>query len=151
MAAAWPLHLISPQPDRKLHGQMDFSSYVRAGKVRDRERLTLHPLDAAARCIADGDNVRVFNPRGACHAVARVDDAVIPGVVLLPTGSTFDPDGTTDRGSNPNVLTRDIGTSDLGQGCAAQSCLVEVERFDRPLPELRVTRAPIHKTPEAAT
>lgn len=147
LAQDWPLHLLTPQPDRKLHGQMDFSTYVRGGKVHDRERLTLHPADAAARRIRDGDTVRVFNPRGACFAVARVDDAVVQGVALLPTGSTFDPDGTTDRGSNPNVLTRDIGTSALGQGCAAQSCLVQVERFDGVLPELRVTRPPLRPLP----
>lgn len=145
LAATWPLHLLTPQPDRRLHGQMDFSTYVRAGKVRDRERLTLHPVDAGARGIRDGDNLRVFNARGACFAVARVDDAVVPGVVLLPTGSTYDPDGTMDRGSNPNVLTRDTGTSELGQGCAAQSCLVEVERFDGDLPELRVTSPPLER------
>lgn len=138
----WPLHLLTPQPDRKLHGQMDASTFVRAGKVQDRERLTLHPVDAAARGIQDGDTLRVFNARGACFAVARVDDAVVPGVVLLPTGSTFDPDGATDRGSNPNVLTRDIGTSELGQGCAAQSCLVQVARHDGPLPALRVYQPP---------
>lgn len=146
LAAQWPLHLLTPQPDRKLHGQMDFSSYVRAGKLRDRERLTLHPADARSRGIGDGDNVRVFNSRGACFAVALIDDALLQGVAILPTGSTYDPDGTADRGSNPNVLTRDIGTSELGQGCAAQSCLVEVERFDGPLPDLRVIRPPVHKT-----
>ena len=145
LAQQWPLHLLTPQPDRKLHGQMDFSSYSRAGKVRDRERLTLHPEDARARGIEDGDDVRVFNARGACFAVAKLDAGIVRGVALLPTGSTFDPDGKMDRGSNPNVLTRDIGTSELGQGCAAQSCLVEIERYEGPLPELRVTRPPVLK------
>lgn len=139
----YPLHMLTPQPDRKLHGQMDLSSYSKAGKVRGREKLRLHPDDAAARGITEGDNLRVFNERGACFAVAELDDGLVPGVILLPTGSTYDPDGTTDRNSNPNVLTRDIGTSELGQGCAAQSCLVEIERFDGELPELRVTRPPV--------
>lgn len=139
----WPLHLLTPQPDRKLHGQMDSSTFVQAGKIHGRERLTLHPDDAAERGITDGQPVRVFNSRGACFAVAKLDDAVVPGVALLPTGSTYDPDGQTDRGSNPNVLTRDIGTSDLGQGCAAQSCLVQVERFDGRLPDLRVNQPPV--------
>lgn len=143
LAQQWPLHLLTPQPERKLHGQMDFSSYSRAGKVRDRERLTLHPDDARARGIKDGDNVRVFNARGACFAVAKLAEGIMAGVALLPTGSTFDPDGTTDRGSNPNVLTRDIGTSELGQGCAAQSCLVQVERYDGVLPDLRVMHPPV--------
>jgi biotin/methionine sulfoxide reductase len=143
MAKEFPIHLLTPQPDRRLHGQMDLSSYSRAGKLRERERLTMHPADAASRGIIDGDSVRVFNTRGACYAVAKHDDRLVRGVALLPTGATFDPDGFEDRNSNPNVLTRDVGTSELGQGCAAQSCLVEIARHDAPLPELRVTRAPL--------
>jgi biotin/methionine sulfoxide reductase len=142
-AERWPLHLLTPQPARRLHGQMDWSSHSRAGKQDDRERLTIHPDDAAARGIRDGDFVRIFNDRGECLAAAALDDGVRPGVVLLPTGSTYDPDGRGDRGSNPNVLTRDIGTSELGQGCAAQSCLVEVKRFEGPLPDLRTMRPPV--------
>ncbi|MGB0383932.1 MAG: hypothetical protein ACPGWR_03830 [Ardenticatenaceae bacterium] len=34
------------------------------------------------------------------------------------------------RGGNPNVLTLDKGTSRLGQGSIAHSCLVEVELFE---------------------
>lgn len=139
---AAPLHLLTPQPKRKLHGQMDFSAYSRAGKVQDRELLQINPADAAARGIAEGDALRVFNARGACYAIARIDPGLMAGVVVLPTGATYDPDGLTDRSSNPNVLTRDIGTSELGQGCAAQSCLVEVARHDGPLPPLRVTAPP---------
>ncbi|MGZ9810237.1 molybdopterin-dependent oxidoreductase [Pseudoroseicyclus sp. H15] len=145
-----PLHLLSPQPARKLHGQMDFSAPSREGKVQDRECLQINPADAAARGIAEGDALRVFNSRGACLAIARFDDGVMPGVVLLPTGATYDPDGPLDRNSNPNVLTRDIGSSELGQGCAAQSCLVEVERYEGPLPSLRVTQPPEIKTRKTA-
>ena len=36
--------------------------------------------------------------------------------------------GGLDRHGNPNVLTRDAGTSRLGQGPSAQSALVEVTR-----------------------
>ncbi|ARO13413.1 biotin sulfoxide reductase [Ketogulonicigenium robustum] len=146
-AQTHPLHLLSPQPARKLHGQMDFSSYSRAGKRHDREILVMHPDDAAQRGLSDGDAVRIFNDRGACLAVLGVDPAVMQGVVLLPTGATYDPDGTLDRNSNPNVLTRDIGTSDLGQGSSAQSCLVQVERLNGPLPPLRVMHAPLHAAP----
>ncbi|WP_245198526.1 molybdopterin-dependent oxidoreductase [Jiella mangrovi] len=141
--SVFPLHLLSPQPDRKLHGQMDFSSYSRGGKIRERECVRLNPDDANARGVEDGADVRIFNDRGSCLAVAKYDAGVLAGVALLPTGATYDPDGRSDRNSNPNVLTRDVGTSELGQGCAAQSCLVEIERLDRPLPELRVSRPPV--------
>lgn len=143
LAATYPIHLLTPQPARRLHGQMDWSAHSRAGKVRGREILQIHPDDAAARGIGDGDAVRLFNGRGACFAIARLDAGLMRGAALLPTGATYDPDGTSDRNSNPNVLTRDIGTSELGQGSSAQSCLVEIEKFAGELPELRVNRPPV--------
>lgn len=143
LATTYPLHLLTPQPARRLHGQMDWSQHSRDGKVQGREILQIHPDDAAKRGIADGDAVRLFNGRGACFAIARLDADLMLGTALLPTGATYDPDGTTDRNSNPNVLTRDIGTSELGQGSSAQSCLVEIEKFTGDLPELRVNRPPV--------
>jgi len=127
LAGRFPLHLLSPQPKRKLHSQMEGSSFVAAGKKNGLEPLRLAPAAAEARGIADGDFVSIHNDRGRCHAYALIDPALHDNVVILPTGSAYDPDGTSDRGSNPNVLTHDIGTSDMGQGCAAQSCLVDVE------------------------
>ncbi|WP_173934521.1 molybdopterin-dependent oxidoreductase [Chelativorans sp. Marseille-P2723] len=143
LARTYPIHLLTPQPERRLHGQMDWSAHSREGKVREREVMRIHPEDAAMRGINDGDAVRLFNERGSCFAIASLDDGLTRGVALLPTGATYDPDGTGDRNSNPNVLTRDIGTSELGQGCAAQSCLVEVEKFAGELPPLRVNRPPV--------
>lgn len=140
-ASRFPLHLISDQPATKLHSQLDFSSLSRAAKVRDREPVWIHPADAAGRGIADGDLVRVFNDRGACLAGAVVTDAVRPRVVKLSTGAWWNPvepgvPGSLDRHGNPNVLTRDEGTSRLGQGCSAQSCLVEIERYLAPPPAI---------------
>lgn len=143
LARRFPLHLLTPQPARRLHGQMDGSSYSRAGKRNDREVLLIHPEDARARGIADGAIVRLFNDRGACLASAQHSPDLVRGVVTLPTGATFDPDARGfDRHSNPNVLTRDVGTSDLGQGCSAQSCLIEVENFRGAVPPVRVFDPP---------
>lgn len=143
LAQTYPLHLLTPQPARRLHGQMDASSLSRANKRNGRERLRMNAEDALARGIAEGDIVRIFNARGACFASAELRHDVMRGVVLLPTGATFDPDGSgADRNSNPNVLTRDVGTSELGQGCAAQSCLVEVELHTGHLPELTIYSPP---------
>lgn len=130
LARRFPVHLLTPQPARKLHSQMDASTLSRGHKSQDRESVRLNPIDAADRGVAGGDLVRIFNDRGACLAVAALDDDIMRGVALLPTGSPFQPaiDGTELHG-NPNILTKDIGTSQLGQGCAAQSCLVEIERY----------------------
>jgi biotin/methionine sulfoxide reductase len=131
----YPLHLISCQPASKLHSQYDNGSVSRAGKVGGREAVWLHPQDASARDVADGDVVRVYNDRGACLASAVVTDAIRPGVVRLPTGAWYDPvepgqPGALCRHGNPNVLTLDKGTSRLAQGPSAHTCLVEVGRWE---------------------
>jgi biotin/methionine sulfoxide reductase len=70
-----------------------------------------------------------------------VTDAVREGVVKLSTGAWFDPhewlDGKPlEKHGNPNVLTIDLPASSFSQGCSAQTCLVQVEAYDAPLPEL---------------
>ena len=51
----------------------------------------MHPADAAARGIADGDIIRLFNARGACLAGVRVTEDIRAGVIQLPTGAWYDP------------------------------------------------------------
>ncbi|MGN1056962.1 MAG: molybdopterin-dependent oxidoreductase [Comamonas sp.] len=126
----YPLHLVSPQPADKLHSQLDAGETSAQRKVDGRQRVQLHPEDARQRGIATGDVVEIFNARGRCLASAEVHAGVMRGVVVLPTGAWFDPvfkEGQCiDRHGNPNVLTRDAGTSRLAQGPAAMSALVQV-------------------------
>jgi biotin/methionine sulfoxide reductase len=141
LTARYPLHLVSDQPHNKLHSQLDFSALSLADKVQGREPVWIHPTDAAARGIYDGDVVQIFNDRGACLAGARVTDAIMAGVVKLSTGAWWDPEepgipGSLDKHGNPNVLTRDRGTSSLAQGCSAQSCLVQLARHAGPVPPI---------------
>jgi biotin/methionine sulfoxide reductase len=104
----------------------------------------MHPDDATARGIADGDVVRLYNDRGACLAGARVTRGVRPGVVVLPTGAWYDPETPTglERHGNPNVLTLDKGTSRLAQGPSAHTTLVEMERAEGELPAVAAFEAP---------
>ena len=68
----------------------------------------MHPDDAAARGIADGQTVRVFNDRGATVLPARVTDRIAPGVVSIKEGAWFTPDADgTDTDGCANVLTDD--------------------------------------------
>ncbi|WP_439810743.1 molybdopterin guanine dinucleotide-containing S/N-oxide reductase [Bordetella bronchiseptica] len=145
--AQWPLYLVANQPATRLHSQLDFGAHSAAAKRRGREVCQVHPADAAARGIVDGDVVRLFNARGACLAAARVTDAIMPGVVQLPTGAWYDPqDVHAERPmcvhGNPNVLTRDVGTSSLAQGCTGQLTAVQLERYDGPLPPVRAYEPP---------
>ncbi len=125
---AAPLHLVSPQPGDKLHSQLE-SALADLPGVRP-ATLVIHPDDAAPRGIATGDLLRVHNARGACRARAALSDGIRPGVVALPTGAWYgDPGGNIDPDGNPNVLTRDVGTSRLAQGSSAHTALVEVAKL----------------------
>jgi biotin/methionine sulfoxide reductase len=128
LARTFPIHLLSDQPRNKLHSQLDPSPHSAAGKIAGREPVHLHPDDARSRGIRDGDVVELFNERGRCVAAAVVTTDVMPGVARMSTGAWYDPEPGTgrDKHGNPNVLTRDVGASSLSQGCAAQSCLVEI-------------------------
>lgn len=144
-ADRYPLHMISSQPKTRLHSQWDHGETSLNGKVDGREQIAMSHVDAAARHLAQGDVVRVFNDRGACLAVVAITDGLMPGVVRLPTGAWFDPiePGGLCRSGNPNVLTRDMGTSSLAQGPSAQTCLVEVEKLIGQAPEVRAHESPI--------
>ena len=134
----YPLHMISIQPHDRLHSQMDATPTVQANKTAGRETLWMHPDDAAARGLSEGDVIEVSNDRGRMQAGVRLTDGVSPQVVLIATGAWFDPGfGSAwkeyDRAGNPNVLTLDIGTSSLTQGPNAMSCLVEIKKVDATL------------------
>ncbi|MGA1861205.1 molybdopterin dinucleotide binding domain-containing protein [Azospirillum sp. 11R-A] len=142
-----PLHLLSCQPATRLHSQYDHGAVSRESKIAGREPIRIHPGDAAARGIGNGDVVRVFNRRGAFLAGAVLTEGIRPGVLQIATGAWYDPvdpdtDGSLDAHGNPNMVTPDTGTSDLAQGCSAQSALVEVERFTGPLPPIRAFQPP---------
>ena len=68
------------------------------------------------------------------------------GVVVLSTGAWFDPDENTgmDRHGNPNVLTKDVGTSSLGQGPTSHTTLVEMKKAN---PEI-INNVKIFKIPK---
>jgi biotin/methionine sulfoxide reductase len=143
----FPLQLIANQPATRLHSQLDFGATSLASKIKDREPIRIYPEDAAIRGICTGDVVRLYNDRGACLAGALLSDALRPGVVQLATGAWYAPEGpSTDNPmcvhGNPNVLTRDVGTSKLAQGCTGQLTVVEIERFDGPLPPIRAFDPP---------
>lgn len=147
LAKRFPLHLVSNQPRTRLHSQLDHGETSLASKVAGREPVLIHRKDAAARGIVTGDIVRIFNDRGACLAGAVLTDTIMRGAVALATGAWYDPEEPGVAGSlcvhgNPNVLTRDVGTSRLAQGPSAQSTLVEIERYSATPPSVKAFEPP---------
>lgn len=135
------LRLVANQPATRLHSQLDFGGHSQEAKHRGREVVCVHPEDAQARGIGDGDIVRLFNARGACLAAAKLSEDIRPGVAQLATGAWYDPVDLAEEKplcvhGNPNVLTRDAGTSQLAQGCTGQLTSVEIERFQGNLPPI---------------
>ena len=65
------------------------------------------------------------------------------GVVFLPVGAWYDPlsDDFCIHG-NPNVLTEDVGTSSLSQGPSAHSTLVQIKKYTKNLPPIKVFDLP---------
>ena len=146
-AKEFPLHLISNQPSTRLHSQLDSGGISKGSKIKDREPMVMHPDDAEKRGIQTGDVVRVYNKRGSCLAGVNISTNILPGVIQLATGAWFDPlhgdDGSLlCRHGNPNVLTRDEGTSKLAQGPTAHSTLVEVEKYASTPPAVEAHEAP---------
>ena len=86
--------------------------------------LEMHPVDAAARGIADGDTVEVFNARGRIDLTARVDGTVPEGVVA----SRLSWNKLSKGGHNVNLLTSQRLT-DFGGGPTFYSTLVEVRKI----------------------
>ncbi|HXC30354.1 MAG TPA: molybdopterin-dependent oxidoreductase [Stellaceae bacterium] len=119
-AARWPLRLLTAPGYFQAH-----TAYAGVAFLRRREGAPcaiLHPDDAAARGLADGDKVRLHNERGEVGLVLRVSDEVRPGVVLVPGQRS---DGETVAGT-VNMLVSGRYT-DIGEGATYQSTFLDVE------------------------
>jgi anaerobic selenocysteine-containing dehydrogenase len=122
LARRYPLAFLSPPARNFLN-----SSFANIARFREFERephLDLHPEDAAARGIREGDTVRIFNDRGSYTLRARINGKPRPGVVVAPSvwWKKYSPDGR-----NANNLTSQR-VADLGGGATFYDCRVQVER-----------------------
>jgi anaerobic selenocysteine-containing dehydrogenase len=127
LAQRYPLAFLSPPARHFLN-----SSFANVARFREFERephLDMHPEDAAARGIRDGERVRVFNDRGGYTLKARVNGKPRRGVVVAP--SVWWKKYARDGGNANNVTSQ--RTTDLGGGATFYDCRVQVERVDSPL------------------
>ena len=105
LAKKYPLQLFTTHAKRRAHTQFETIPWLRELQP---QALEINPIDAEARGIHDGDEVRVFNDRGETITRAEVTPRIMPGVVNLPEGAWYDPDEKgIDRAGSANVLTND--------------------------------------------
>jgi len=111
----YPLALISPSSDRTISSTL--------GELpRPDVKLSMHPDDADARGLADGDLVRIFNELGEVHTTLHVVPTIKRGVVSMPKGiwrrSTRN--SVTGTALVPDML------SDIGGGACFNDARVQV-------------------------
>ncbi len=120
----YPLAMISPPARNFLNSTFVNVKSLRA--IEGEPLLELHASDAAARGIADGALVRIFNARGEYHCKARINSRARVGVVNA-LGIWWRKLGV--RGTNVNEVTHQRLT-DMGRAPTFYDCLVQVELAD---------------------
>ncbi|WP_373950593.1 molybdopterin guanine dinucleotide-containing S/N-oxide reductase [Vibrio pomeroyi] len=132
------LQLMTAHAAHRLHSQFNYAKIREEYAIADREPISIHPEDAKARGIETGDLVRAHNGRGQVLVGALVTDGIKQGSVCIHEGGWPDLDKDTGLCKNGgcNVLTLDIPTSRLANGCAANSALVKIEKYTGPVLEL---------------
>jgi len=144
LAKKYPLQLISPHPRFSYHTHHDISIHSLGDIPGHRifkdgyywQVIRIHPLDASARGIKDGDIVKLYNDRGAVMGIAQVTERLRPGVVhSYEASAKYDPmekgkPGSIDRGGCINLLTPSRMISKNAPGMANNSCLVEISKWE---------------------
>ncbi len=118
-SARWPLRLLTAPSYFQPHTAFSGIGYLR--KREGEPFCVMHPKDAAARDLLDGQKVRLLNDRAEIGLVLRVGDEIQPGVVLVPgQRPASEADGTI------NMLCSDRLT-DIGEGASYQSTFLDVK------------------------
>ena len=144
LAKKYPLQLIMPHVRYGYHTQYDTHTpwitdipgnrILKDGYYWHTTRI--HPVDAEARGIKNGDIVKLYNDRGAVLGIAQVTERVMPGVIHSYHGSSkYDPvepgkPGSLDRGGCVNLLSSSRPMSKNAPGAAWNSCLIEVTKWE---------------------
>lgn len=122
-ARKYPLQVVGHHTLARVHSTMNGVDWLEEAFPH---RVFVNQVDAAARSLANGDEVRVFNGRGELTIRCRVTRRIMPGVVAIPQGAWWAPTDTgLDRGGSVNVLTSERWTP-LAFGNAQHTVMAEV-------------------------
>lgn len=137
----YPLQLIVPHAKFSFHTQGDQEgSWIREihlhRVLKDGYQywpIQIHPTDASARGINNGDIVKAYNDRASVLLIAKVTEMIRPGTVHARTAGEYDPvepgnPHSLDRGGAVNLL---VSSRFMSKNVPAlvNQCLVEVEKW----------------------
>ncbi len=136
----------------RVHAQCDDIPWTKeavTGKIKGwdgywYEPCWMHPSDAEARGIKQGDIVKVYNERGGVLCGALVWERIMPGVISVDHGARADfiIPFNLDRGGAINAIAPDGLTSKHAAGQATSGYLAEVERVSMAQMEEWMTKYP---------
>jgi len=126
-AKQFPLEFLSRKADNYMNSTFANLDGHRKMEARTSQRLEMHPADAEARGIRDGDEVSIWNDRGALRLTAMMNAWLPAGVVA----GKLDWAKLSAGGANVNALTSERLT-DIGAGATFYSTLVEVAKVQGP-------------------
>ena len=125
----YPLQAIGHHTLHRVHSTHDNNDWLAEAFP---QRVFLNPRDAAARGIQDGEEVKVFNARGALVLPCRITPRILPGVIDIPQGAWYAPDQNgVDRGGCINVLTSQRWTP-FAFGTTQHTIMVQLEKAVEP-------------------
>ena len=114
--ADFPLALITPASDRSISSTL--------GHLRkSAPRLDMHPHDATARGLHDGQTVRIWNTHGEVVMPLAVSETVPKGVVATEKGAWI---ATSPTGQTASALVSADARTDLADGACFNDARVEV-------------------------
>jgi anaerobic selenocysteine-containing dehydrogenase len=115
----FPLRLISPASDKRITSTL--GDLAASGATPP---LLMHPIDAAARRLVSGTEVRVWNELGNVILPLQVTDAVRPGVVASEKGAWL---STSRTGQTISALVSAGMRADLAAGACFNDTNVQVD------------------------
>lgn len=126
-AGPYPLRLAQGRTITHFHAFYDQGRALPSlARLNPAPELWVHPLDAAQRGLADGAAASIVNAGGALAVVARVTDAVLPGVVWLRDGWFGLNHLTSGAGALPAQAVDLVNAQRIPGGQAAYDALVEL-------------------------
>jgi anaerobic dimethyl sulfoxide reductase subunit A len=99
----YPLQVLTP------HSKLRSNSCAHANawlKQLETHAVWIHPSDAEARGVENGETVVVTSPSGSTTLPAKITERIMPGIICIYQGTWYQPDESgLDRAGCANVLT----------------------------------------------